>query len=268
MWQKSFIPGICGLLIFGAAFLSADTLFAYDMEDYYPLNENDRWVYNYKADDNGEEIVSQEVAKVKGAESIAGVETKTMLSKKFDNQAVAVDFEGVKLYKSWGWSGGDYEHFNPPKMLYPNMEKGETKTYTIESVAHNMDDEIVNTTMKSGTLTVTLEAVEEVEVPAGKYKDCLKFISVYEYKYPHRPASGKETSTVWLAPGVGRIKAEYSSTELNTESNKTDKISEAIELSNVSVREKEGIAPVVEEVQPPVQEEIFVQPEEAVPAAE
>ncbi len=259
MWLKKIMPVISSFLIFGAIFLSADFLFAFNVEEYYPLDENNKWVYVYRADDNGEQVTSQEVSKIKGTQSLEGTEAKVMLSTKFDNQAVAVDAEGVKLYKSWGWSGGDYELYNPAKMLYPNMEKGETKTYTIESAAHNIDDAIVNTTIKNGTLTVTLEAVEDVEVPAGNFKDCLKFVSVYEYKYPHRPASGRETANVWLAPGVGRVKAEYSSTELNTENNKQDKISETIELTSMSIKESVP----AESSQPSMPEETPVQSEES-----
>lgn len=261
MKLKMLISGVAAILVSGVVFFSGDLLFAYNVEEYYPLNEDDRWVYIYKSNENGEEETSQEVAKIKGSETIGEVEAKKMLSVKFDNRAVAIDLEGVKLFKSWGWSGGDYEVYQPAKILFPNMEKGESKTFSVESAAHNIDDAVVQTTMKSGTMTVTLEAVEDVEVPAGIFKDCLKFVSIYEYAYPHRPASGKETSTVWLAPGSGVVKAEYNNTELNTENNKEDKISESVVLSEGVVNGRDLKVPLSSA--PAVEEALAPQPETA-----
>jgi hypothetical protein len=165
-----------------------------------------------------------------------------MISAKVENQCIAIDSEGVKLYKAWGWSGvgGDYEVYNPPKMLFPSLEIGENKTYPITIVPYQIDDVAREINKKSGTLTITLDSTENVEVPAGKFKNCLKFISVFEFKkvnkFGDEQTPSKQTVITWLAPGVGKVKSELTLSEyIGLPDRKIDELTELMELKEATV---------------------------------
>jgi hypothetical protein len=229
------------LIIFAACclvFLVGDTL-AYEMQEYFPLNEGDFWVYSLKVNEGGKDSIEEEIIKIKGTEDFGGVETKKMLSAKTENQCLSIDAEGVKLYKAWGWAGvgGDYEIYNPPKVLFPNMSIGETKNYKLDIGTYGINDVISKTSLKSGTLTITLDGIEDVEVPAGKFKDCLKFTTIYDYKWINKEQQpSKQIFVTWLAKGIGKIKSEITISEyVGLPNRERDEIAELIELKEASI---------------------------------
>ncbi len=219
----------------GALFLFTGVLLAYDLQEYLPLAEGNTWVYKMKNGENGVETTDQEINKVKGTEKIGEVETVKVISNKTISKCIAIDDEGAKMYKYWGWSGGEYEVCSPPKMLFPNISLGESRTYPIQSAQSNIDDVVAEGTMEEGTLTITLDSVEDIDTPIGKFKDCLKFSSVYEFKKVHRPESGKETMTIWLAPGVGKVKSDEAFSEYNAETKKEAKSTELLILEDATI---------------------------------
>ncbi len=235
-------------------FLVSGTLLAYDLKEYYPLSQGDIWVYLLKVNNNGRESIGQEINKIKGSERFGSVETKKMVSLKADNQCLTIDPEGVKSYKYYGWSNGDYEVYRPEKLIFPNIEPGKSIRYPIESIIYDIRDIEDESLREKGVLTVKLEAVEDVQVPAGNFKDCLKFVSVYEYKQVNHPRSGKETTTTWLARGVGRVKSLNIISEYDLVTKKKIRLVESFELRQAAVGGREvpaGAAKIIYHRDPP-----------------
>lgn len=250
MRKMSVIP----TLLAAGVILSAGRLFAYDLKEYFPLSEGDIWVYFLKVNSNGKETTGQEINKIKGVERFGSVEAKEMVSLKADNQCLAVDSEGVKSYKYYGWPNGDYEVYRPAKIIFPDIEPGKTVKYSLESVTYDIRDVEDESLREKGVLTVTLQAIEGVRVPAGSFKDCLKFVSVYEYKQVNKPRSGKETTTTWLARGIGRVKWQNIISEYDLVSKKEIKLVESFELRQAAVGAKEvpaGAARIIYHRDPP-----------------
>jgi len=233
------------ILFVTAGFTFSGTLLAYNLKEYYPLGEGDTWVYKLVVNEGNVEIIDQEIAKIKGTEKIGKVETRKIMSLQSKNQCVAIDSEGVKLYKYWGWFNGDYETYEPPKMFFPNnMKVGESRTYKIISTIYDVRDIEDERIRDAGVLTITLASIEDVEVRAGKFKNCLKFVSVYDFEEKNEAEIGKETITTWLAPGIGRIKIEHNSVQYCQDARycqnekKEDKITESLELTEAMIKGK------------------------------
>ena len=212
----------------GLILIFADALFAYNLKEYFPLNEGDTW--KYKTCENGKLLGKNEINKIKGTEVIGKNKTKRMISVKFDDQCIAIDSDGVKTYKDTERFDNDYEICNPPRMLFPNIRVGEKRVYPISSVVTDIEDLLDERTRAIGTITLTLVSVEDVEVPAGKFKDCLKFISVYKYEMAHEPSGGKYVLITWLAKGVGRVKADFTFSEYDHKTSKEAKDTFSLEL--------------------------------------
>lgn len=223
-----------------AAFIFIDKAVAYNVNKYFPLDEGNTWRYSAKRDGKviNEEAGFQEVLKVKGAEKVGGIETKIIISILFNNQCVAVASEGVKVYKIWGWYGGDYEVFKPAQMLYPNIKVGESREYPINTAVYNIRDVLDEDTRRIGVLTITLSAVEEVEVPVGKFSNCLKFISVKDFRYVNKPITEKEETISWLAPGIGLVKQLVTVTSHNHDTKIEKKTLETAELISATIAGK------------------------------
>jgi hypothetical protein len=224
------------------------------LEEYYPLDQGNIWVYFLEINDNGEKNESQEIRKVKGIEVINGIKTKKIASLKSDNQCVAIDKQGVKSYKYYGWPNNDYEVYLPAKILFPNIELGKSITTRLDSIIYDIRDIEDESLREAGILTVRLVSLEEVIVPAGVFKDCLKFISIYDYKQVNKPLKGKETIITWLAPGIGMVKSQYITYEYDLDTKKEKKITETLTLKQALVNGKDvpaGASSIIYHRDPP-----------------
>jgi len=155
----------------------------------------------------GEEIY-EETVRVKGKEIINGVETARMVYDEDDYDCMVINSGGVKQYK--GLDGNEYHIFNPPKLVFPNIEIGEDRKYSVDSTLYNIEGLKMEESSENGK--IMLESIEEVKIPAGRFNDCLKFFVASERKDPDG-SHGKAECTIWLAPGVGKILEQCTETE-------------------------------------------------------
>lgn len=220
-----------------ATFISLNFGMAYDLKDYYPLGDGDRWTY-IATMTNGKTDYYKRTVEVSGKEVIGDVETMKLTYSDDENECLVSDPEGVKRYKFF--SENTFEVFNTPEMLYPNnLNVGETREYAFASEQTRNKGgsagEVESQDPRTGTMKVTLEAIEDVELPAGKFTDCLKFSSVMNWKGMGAGDYAEEKCTTWLAPGVGAIKESCDVREYDTDSNAEEKFTESFELVGATV---------------------------------
>jgi len=238
------------ILTLGIMSIFAGITYAYDLKEYYPLNEGDTWTYSTTKNDQTHETV----IKVEGKEMVGEAEGIKMVSSEGNYDLLTIDAEGVILHKNVfsapdGTRSGYVLH-NPPQMLFVNLEIGQTKEYksTSEGVYGPGDPALT----ENGVFKITLDSVEDIEVKAGKFPGCLKFSS--DYTYSEKSVSGSEghggdKCTAWLAPGLGMVKSICSSTEYSAKDNSKDEYTiqeELISSSLIKVPTESREAPVSE----------------------
>lgn len=141
-----------------------------------------------------------------------------------------IDAEGVREYKKF--NEGEWTVFNPPKTLFPaDMKVGESRDYVQEAERFNSQDEKFEQQMQRRK--VLLERIEDVIVPAGEFKDCLKFVIVTKCSTIN---SNEEINcSIWWARGAGKIKQVWFSTEYNTETKERSVSNGLCELSSAVI---------------------------------
>ena len=187
------------LIFFVMTFLRGNVS-AYDMAEYFPLNQGDEWIYLNNFPYDGRLPVKKVID---GTELVNGVETI-----KFENgDCYAMDSEGLKMYK-WNEPGPMYLIFDPPRIIFPaQFDVGETYLGSISAKVYSSDDDTFLDLTLTGNNTVILKSVEDVTVPAGTFKDCLK---IYTYTTLLQDHFGGAITTEWYARNVGLIKSiEY-----------------------------------------------------------
>ena len=219
--MKTLVLVMSKILCLAILTIPTNCVFAYDLTEYYPLSQGNSWTYlviedaatfEYTLKENGEELVE-------------GAKTTRLRSNENEYECFAVDEEGVKAYKSV--EGDTYEIFKPPKVIFPNIKVGEAKTYSDNLLIYNMQD--INIKKVTGESRILLQSIEDLEVKAGNFNNCLKFSLISEYQEP----SGsyvRGDHTVWLAPGVGRVKEFYYSQDYDPETKEEVSSVEIFEL--------------------------------------
>lgn len=183
--------------------------FAYDLKEYYPCEQGNKWVYL-----SGE---SEKIIEIKGKEqTFDGKEIiKVNYLKNKRSDFVTFDDEGLKVYKSLDEPDNITTVFEPPKMLFPaNLQVGEEGTFISmwSKVPFEEDGQI-------GELTdsIKLESDnEDLELPAGKFSNCLKFAYLMTDK-AGKDRSVEQKVNIWLAPGIGMVKMSVSYKEISSE---------------------------------------------------
>jgi len=174
--------------IFIAMIFWCENVAAYDMAEYFPLNQGDEWIYidNFSMDGR-----LPEKTVIEGTELVNGVETI-----KFEGgNCYTMDSEGLKLYKWYPFAPVHFI-FDPPRIVFPaQFDEGETYLDSISAEGYFNDDDTFIDTF-TGNNTVILQLVEDVTVPAGTFKDCLK---IYTYMT-------LQETTEWYARNIGLIK--------------------------------------------------------------
>lgn len=176
--------------------LCSEFAICFAIADYFPIGQGDTWTYR-KIED--EELYWETIS---GIENINGVEAV----KKIDEDGYELlTNNGITYYKEYdsddiagcGWSQGV---FTPPITLCP------AEVYIGAKYTFNVSETYTDCTGFTDTATLsggmTVEGIEDVTVPAGTFKDCLKV----------KMKSGKKEFQNWLAKEVGIVKAIWTET--------------------------------------------------------
>lgn len=168
-------------------FLYISLAMAYNLKEYFPLDEGDSWTYSVMKDGRTTE---GETRKIEGTEVVGDKETVRVILKENKYLCIAFDKEDVKIYKIHDPHGSII--LNPPKIFFPNIDIGESK---------------INEGEGGESIQISLEStIENVDVPAGKFSNCLRFSSITKWSKQSKGDYGSDNCTVWLAPGVGEVK--------------------------------------------------------------
>lgn len=174
---------------------------AYDLEEYYPLKEGNSWTYMVVYNDN----YLRDIFKIEGKEIVKDVETIKMHWEKLDSYGytcIAIDSQGAKQYKAVYQEEDRYELYNPSLLLFPNnIETEESSSYSVNSVIYDINGNKLEET--SGNGNIKLDSIEDANVPAGNFKNCLKFSSLITWV--ESDSRYEEDCTFRLAPGIGKV---------------------------------------------------------------
>lgn len=191
--------------------LCSEFAICFAIADYFPLGQGDTWTYRKLED---EELFTQTIS---GTENINGVEAVKRIDE--DGYELLTN-NGITYYKEYdaddiegcGW---DQSIFTPPLTFSPAVVSiGAKYTFNSSQTYKNCTGFTVTATLSGG---MTVEGIEDITVPAGTFKDCLKvkmIITSSESSRMERSQS-KEFQN-WLAKGVGIVKAIWTETNHST----------------------------------------------------
>lgn len=215
------------VLMAGICLFSLDAQAGYNLEQYFPLNRGDSWVYSLTERIAVQEVDSEE--KVSAVEvTISGEETENVkevvrMSVKYEGDAndyfIIKDSAGIKAYKFLEDDGG-YCVFDPPVLLLPaQMNEGENVEYSgIATYFDSMGN-------KRGTEKIikvfSLTGLEDIKTKAGTFKDCLRIFLKEDFDSDFGEIENN-SYTFWLSPEIGKVK-EIINTILSRLSNNDNK---------------------------------------------
>jgi len=186
----------------------------YKTAEYFPLGQGDTWTYREK---DG----SLSTYTISGTETIDGVVAVKRMEQDGDYILFTSDSNGLKMYKNYdinelGWNQLIYK---PPINILPGEISVGTKQ-TFNSTVYYTDSKGAS---KTGTTSwdATVEGVEDITVPAGTFKDCLKVKITRNLTSSDGKHQENSVSTPWLAKGVGVVKETGQGTEIDNGDVKT-----------------------------------------------
>jgi len=176
-----------------ALFAMATAVFSHE---YYPNFIGNKW--RLRNATSGEE----RIVRITENKMILGQETNLLereTKHNIDKLYIATESDGtLKLYSSEinvGFFGTLTFHYNPPEVFMPYpLNVGTTWTVAGQT-------KVIWATISSSTVA-TVEAKEDVTVPAGTFRNCFKI----RQEYTTAPLDVNVTTYMWLAPNVGLIK--------------------------------------------------------------
>jgi len=201
----------------------------FDLNKYYPLSVEDKWTYSALIDQNSDE----ETISVEGEENINGIAAKKISYSGGESYYLFFDSEGVKEIKSSVTGEDEYTLCAPPRLIFPSgIEIGEEKQSAAEINYYGKDNRIINKDTERDI--IKLQAVEDVDVPAGHFTDCLEFYLVSDLTL----SDGRQVHdecTVWLAPAVGRVKEFCVTDEYDPEREEKIAVTKLYELKSAII---------------------------------
>ncbi|MFH1441737.1 MAG: hypothetical protein ABIH18_06865 [Candidatus Omnitrophota bacterium] len=179
-------------------FLCNNFALAFNLKEYYPLEQGNSWTYVISDEKN---IVEENTIAVDNTELFNRIKvTKITASTEEDEYTyTAIDSQGIKEYKVL--DDNTSYIYTPPRLLFPNIEIGKSIEYSTNLMRAND-----NSIKEIDAGIITLDSIEDIEVSAGKFKDCLKFTKNYSNKEEDGNKCKTYDCSIWLAPNIGKIK--------------------------------------------------------------
>ena len=186
---------------------------AYDMSEYYPINQGDEWIYSATVNKiptlmkwtiNGTEVVNEE--------NTIKVQASSPFSKEGDYICIVMDSSGCNIFKELRASSGVmFLYDETPLLFFPAQFEnvGESHQQSFSYGIYSTDDGSFMATADKNS-TVSLESVENVTVPGGTFENCLKITNAGSFQVSDN-WYGEFDYAYWYALNVGLIK--YSMTD-------------------------------------------------------
>lgn len=180
------------------------------LKEYVPLKEGITWNYLHTYADGHKDY---EVFCIGGAERINDAvmhkrwqfDSGELYDHDYSYESLSWTQEGLKLYKIV-YSNGSYFTCDPPAIEAPaSIRIGETFKHSCTMTEYDADGNVINSWPYGRELT--LDGVEDIEVLAGSFTQCLKFSGKFTEK------ENESQVTIWLAPGIGPVKTIFPENE-------------------------------------------------------
>jgi hypothetical protein len=174
----------------------------YDIPSYFPFFQGNKWTYSHKS---GDEIKAVTYL-IEGSETFHGIEVpkKVQVENREEFFCTYVDpVLGVRDFKHNIGMTSQYLVYTPPTNVIPaKMKAGDIHYNTSHLFRHNQDGVIDAEGSYYGT--TILETVENVTVPAGEFKNCLKIVLIKDDVFSDMVVNVIQTQ--WVARRVGTVK--------------------------------------------------------------
>jgi len=227
MFSRGFkIASILVIQLFVLTFFAS----AYNLEEYYPLDEGNTWFYNVTTDD----AMFEMSLAVEGKETVDGQETVKLNDSRGGYKCLAFISGALYEYKDSDVFASTV--YTPAKKLLPNIGLGETEDYTSVAVDYDQQGNKTGQIQESGK--ISMKEAEDINVPAGNFPGCLKFSS--EVKTTEENGSYEEENCdIWYAQGVGKVKQFCFNTAYDAASGKATVFSKTFTLTSALINGKE-----------------------------
>jgi hypothetical protein len=174
-----------------------------DLREYYPLQEGNSWIYEQITLSEEKMETTTEEVRIEGKENVNGVETKKMIYKQNEESYyLAEDAEGVKVYKIIHVKVSEIH--TPPVIILPFRIEEEREHKFENSYTEYDNQNNINITGKQN-IEIRYEGREDVVVPAGEFRDCIKISMLISFK-DSKGGFGKISEVMWLAKGIGVVR--------------------------------------------------------------
>jgi hypothetical protein len=182
----------------------------YFLKDYFPLAEGITWNYLQTYADGHK---NYEVFCIGGIEQINDAMTHKrwqfdsgeLYDHDYSYESLAWTKEGLNLYKIV-YSDGSYSICDPPAIEAPvSIRIGETFKHSCTMTEYDAAGNLISSWPYGRELT--LEGIENIEVLAGSFAQCLKLSGKFTEE------ESESQVTIWLAPGIGPVKSIFPDNE-------------------------------------------------------
>jgi hypothetical protein len=177
--------------------LSGASCFGEPAESYYPLKEGMTWVYGISSNKPGVKKITVTNLAPRELQGKSVTPRKWEVGGGVRYYFIAKDDAGVYRYAEQRGDTGE------PRIITP-------KVYYLKNPVDNGTNWDISTKMGEDELKVniTVESIREtVQVPAGKYQECVKL--KHEGKMEAKEGALSLTAYEWYAPGVGLVKSMF-----------------------------------------------------------
>jgi hypothetical protein len=203
----------------------------YDIPLYFPFSQGDKWTYSHKAGGEVKEVSYL----IEGSETFHGIKVpkKVQVENREEFFCTYVDpVLGIRDFKHNIGMTSQYLIYTPPTIVIPaKMKAGDIHYNTSHLFRHNQDGIIE--AEGSFYATTILEAVENVTVPAGEFKNCLKIVLIKDDVFSDMVVNVVQTQ--WVAKKVGTVKDSVKVNIYSPEGGDPFKVEASEELTHVEI---------------------------------
>lgn len=196
------IISACFILLSFSAAAAQDS---YDMTEYFPLQASNKWVYDTTMNYGDSPIEMKMSIAVFGKETFEGKEVYVLGAEEQNAQKYYYYYGKDGIYLTKIAQDGYNTVFQKPLLFVPNNFKigqetaGFVSAEVVDQDNKSLDEVIIDYKLK-------LIGVEDIDVGAGEFSQCLKAES--KFVYNSKTTILTTDATMWYAKGVGKVKEE------------------------------------------------------------
>jgi hypothetical protein len=208
--MKNNIYRITGVLVIVVTFLFSAIIFStgdksYPISRYFPLNTNDKYIYDhYEGDER--DIVSITVKNVKKAGREKSFQFFWQGRYNDRIQSLKLSPQGITFYSNRHLVGQPplkvIRKLSPPLLMIPARLSRLMTTSAVQSI-QGLNGKLIG--KENIRANISFIGYEDIKVKAGNFR-CIHFSVTHTYKDSSKNSIQMHTYNFWIAPGVGIVK--------------------------------------------------------------